>query len=60
MTSRREQSPVNFRATPAFVAMLDSAAGSLKVQKSTLMRSLISEGLQRLRNEGLVPTGAKS
>ena len=54
MTTRRENSPVNFRAPQAFVEQLDSAAGSLRIQKSALMRCLISEGLERLRNEGLV------
>jgi hypothetical protein len=54
MSARKEHSPINFRAPQAFVDQLDCAAGSLRVQKSTLMRSLISEGIARLKNEGLV------
>jgi hypothetical protein len=54
MTLRCEKSPVNFRAPQAFVDQIDCAAESLKVQKSTLMRSLIAEGLERLKDEGLV------
>ena len=60
MTIRSEKSPVNFRATPAFIEQLDSAAKSLRVQKSTLMRTFIGEGIERLKNEGLVPAGVKS
>lgn len=59
MTIRCEKSPVNFRATPAFVEQLDSAAKSLRVQKSTLMRGLILEGIERLQDNGLVPAGVK-
>lgn len=60
MTIRCEKSPVNFRAPKAFVDQIDSAAKSLRVEKSTLLRNLIGEGIERLKNEGLVPTGAKS
>jgi len=55
MALRCEHSPVNFRATPAFIEQLDSAAKSLRVQKSTLMRNLIGEGIGRLQEQGLVP-----
>ena len=60
MASRYEHSPVNFKATPDFVKQLDTAAKSLRVQKSALMRGLILEGIERLKNEGLVPAGTKS
>jgi len=55
MTIRCEKSPVNFRATPAFIEQLDTAAKSLRVQKSTLMRNLIGEGIGRLQEQGLIP-----
>jgi hypothetical protein len=55
MASRYEHSPVNFKATPDFVVQLNSAAKSLRVQKSTLMRGLILEGIGRLQEQGLVP-----
>ena len=60
MASRYEHSPVNFKATPDFVEQLNSAAKSLRVQKSALMRGLIIEGIERLQANGLVPAGVKS
>ena len=56
MASRYEHSPVNFKATPDFVEQVNSAAKSLRVQKSALMRGLIGEGIARLQEQGLIPT----
>jgi len=49
------RNPVTFRSSIALAEKVETAAACLKVKKSRLIRDLLSEGLERLASQGLVP-----
>ena len=50
-----DRNPVTFRSSIALAEKVETAAACLKVKKSRLIRDLLSEGLERLASQGLVP-----
>ena len=50
-----DRNPLTFRSSIALAEKVETAAACLKVKKSRLIRDLLSEGLERLASQGLVP-----